>query len=371
MHFQLRTEGDSPMRKAGAIYLWTAIGCLPLYGLHLPLCVLAARLLGVSRIKAYLAAHINNPLTIIPLLYVEIGIGRWLFTGQWPVLKRGGLRGLVGSWDIGRDLLVGSLVLGLVLGALFAAISLVVSARWKKSHFPAHLREATSKRYVEAGVFAWEFVRGKLKHDPAPYQILQSGVLPREGRLLDLGCGRGILLSLLDTAVDLHASGEWPSDWAAPPDRLELVGIERRPRMVAAARIGTAGAAQIIEADLADVDLPRCRAAILVDVLHYLEPAVQLSLIDRVAAALEPGGLLLIREADAALGPRFWTTRFAERLCAMARGHFGQRFGYRTLDEWSALARERGLSIEANPAWGGTPYANVLIAATKKSEANP
>src|SRR5262245_29953773 len=74
MHYQLRTEADTPARTAGAVFIGTLIGCLPVYGAQLVLCFGLARILGLSRVKAYLAAHVNNPLTAPFLLALEFGV---------------------------------------------------------------------------------------------------------------------------------------------------------------------------------------------------------------------------------------------------------------------------------------------------------
>ena len=105
---------------------------------------------------------------------------------------------------------------------------------------------------------------------------------------------------------------------------------------------------------------------LLLDVLHYLPAAAQERLLARAAACLEPGGVLLVREADADGRARFLATRAAERLCALARGHLRQRFRYRTGEEWRALLAAQCLAVApATPLSAGTPYANVLLEARK------
>ncbi|MEA2694170.1 MAG: hypothetical protein QOJ16_3557, partial [Acidobacteriota bacterium] len=47
--------------------------------------------------------------------------------------------------------------------------------------------------------------------------------------------------------------------------------------------------------------------------------------------------------------------------CAMARGHFRQRFHFRSAAEWRRLLEERGFAITIVPMSDGTPYANVLF----------
>lgn len=365
MHYQLRTEGDTPVRQAVAIWLGTVIGCQPLYGLHLPMSVVAARLLGISRIKTYLAAHVNNPLTAPLLLVVGAGLGHWIFTGRWPRPRIDELRS-IGVLELSRDLLVGSLVIGVVLGTLFGLISLVISLRWKTSRFITQLRDAVSKRYVETGITNWEFVRGKLKHDPVYYELMRSGVLPRSGLLLDLGCGRGIVPALVRTSAELSAADEWADDWPPPPSELELVGVDSRARHVKTARTAMGDDARFEVADLRHFEPPRADAVILFDVLHYLGPRDQDRLLQRIAAALEPGGSLLVREADADGGMRFLMTRAAERFCSICRGEWSRRFHYRGRTEWEALLTEHGFEFDTRPMGDGTPYSNVLIRALKR-----
>lgn len=193
--------------------------------------------------------------------------------------------------------------------------------------FPALARQA-ARRYRPAGRFVEGFVQGKLRHDPVYAHLLAHWEewLPQAGLVLDLGCGRGILLALLAAARRL---GE---------ERLagiRLKGIDRRQRDVAAARLALGEEAEISLADLRTTPIPACHAALLVDVLLYLAPTEQDLLLARAAKALpRNGGVLIVREADAAAGWRFPATVLAERLCAWARGQFRHRYHYRSAAAW-------------------------------------
>jgi len=363
MHYQLRTGKHSPATTAMSVWLGTIVGCTPFYGLHLAICVGLSTLFGLSRVKSYLAAHVNNPLTLPFLLYAEATVGHWMFTGRVPSLSLDAWRE-VGALAVGRDLLVGSLVVGTVLGGVLALGAYLVASRWRESGGRTRLVEETARRYMESGIIHWEFVRGKLRHDPVYFGLLASGLLPERGQLIDLGCGRGILLSLLRTAPTLE-SEQWPADWPAPPRDLTLTGVDFRPKAVAAARSALGAAATITHADLDAFDVPACDAAVLLDVLHYLGPASQARLLASVARALRPGGVLLLREPDAGRPLRFALTRVQERICAIARRDWRQGFHYRTLAGWNELLERQGLKTTSLAMWEGTPYANVLVAARK------
>jgi len=370
MHYLLRTEGGTPLRQALSVWLGVLIGCTPLWGVHLLLCMALGRLLGLSRIKCFVATHINNPLTAPFLIYFEIALGHWLLTGDWPSPDLAEARA-AGLLSLGRDVFVGSLVLGTVLGAVLAAVAYFVGLRWSAAPLRVRLREEASRKYLETGIPNWEFVRAKLKFDTVFDYLIRSGDLSQDGRLLDLGCGRGILLALVASARTLFKGGDWPAEGPPPPGVLELTGVESRNRLVRTARTALGEEAEIREEDLATFDPPSCRIAVLLDVLHFLPFDDQERLLRRVAAAIEPGGSLILREPDAAAGARFALTRFAGRLFAILRGRWKRRLYFRSANSWMELVRQSGLSPESQPMSAGTPYARVLIRAVRTATGTP
>jgi len=227
------------------------------------------------------------------------------------------------------------------------------------------LFEAATRPYVGAGTFAWRFARGKLRHDPVFFFLLRRGLLPDRESLLDLGCGRGILLSLLKAAKEQYQTGVWPRDWPVPPLNLGLRGIELSESRVRAARHALGGGARVDLCDLRNVDLPPCSVIVMIDVLFYLDREEQERLLDRAAAALKPGGFLLVRETDAGAGFAFRVTRWSERFAGVLRGEFAQRLHYRSAVQWIAELAGRSFSVRAEPMSKGTPFANVLFVARK------
>jgi SAM-dependent methyltransferase len=232
------------------------------------------------------------------------------------------------------------------------------------------LFEAATRPYIEVGRYAWHFARGKLRHDPVYFSLLRRGLLPDRGSLLDLGCGQGVLLSLIRAAKEQYRAGLWPRDWPAPPLNLGLHGIELRADRVQVARRALGSSVQVDLRDLRDLDFQPCAVIVMLDVMHYLGEAEQQRLLEKVAGALEPGGLLLLREADAGAGFAFQVTRWSERIASALRGEFGQPLHYRSAVHWIAELARRGFSVGAEPMSEGTPFANVLFVA-KKSPTPP
>lgn len=363
--YRLRTEGGSPNRLAGAVALGVFIGCTPFYGLHLALCIVFAKILGLNRALTYLAAHVSLPGVWPLLVFAELQIGRLLRGAGLLSIRPAEIRQLELK-QFFVDLLFGSAVVGAVLAAGFGFFTLWAARRRQRHPHVEALIERTAYRYLDTGMFNWEFVRGKLRHDPVYFNLLRRGFLPPQGRLLDLGCGRGILLALLRTARELFENGEYPEDWPPPPV-LHLHGLEGRPKDAEAARHALGESATIETADLQDAVFPPSEAVLLLDVLHYLPAQAQEDLLARIAHILTPGGVLLIRDADAAAGWRFTATRVQERLMALSRRHWKQRFHYRSAAEWRELLERLGLETDQEPMGMGTPYGNVLIAARRKT----
>lgn len=227
--------------------------------------------------------------------------------------------------------------------------------------------DAATLPYARAGKYAYHFVRGKLRHDPVYRAILKNGLLPNEGRLVDIGCGLGILSALLIEARNQHQVENWNPDWSTPPQNLELHGVELLDWKVETARQALGDRATICQGDIRTFELPDCSAAILLDVLLYLNAAEQRQILQRIARTLQPGGTLLLREGDAAGGLRYYVTNLAEHICCLWRGQGWQALHYRSTAEWIALLEELGFSVDSLPMSQGTPFSNVLFRATRVS----
>lgn len=219
--------------------------------------------------------------------------------------------------------------------------------------------------YARAGQYAYQFARGKLRYDPVFHAVLKDGLLPNQGRLLDLGCGLGVLPALLNQARSQYQAGNWFADWPTPPQHLELLGVELLQWKVTAATQALEDKATIRQGDIRTIELPQCSGIVILDVLLYLNAAEQQQILQRIAQALQPGGVLLLCEGNAAGGLRFHITRLAEQICCLSRGQGWQPLHYRSTKEWMALLQELGFSVESLPMSQGTPFANVLFRATR------
>jgi uncharacterized protein (DUF2062 family)/trans-aconitate methyltransferase len=358
--YRYRTEHDTPVRQALAIGLGLYIGASPFIGFHLALSLGLGWLFGLNRFRVYLAANISNPL-VAPFLYaLEIQVGSWLRTGH--VLTAARLHE-VRLQGLAIDILLGSVVVGLGLAVAGTLLTYWGSGARRGSPEEARLVAAAAERYLSAGIGAWEFARSKLRFDPVYLQVLRDGRLPARGRLMDLGCGQGLMLALIATASDEQRRGTWPASWPPAPEALELHGVETRPRVVKRARKVLGDAATISDVDLATWSPPPCDAVILVDVLHLLSRDVQDGLIGGLSRAMSPGGILIVREADAAAGWKFQMVRAGNRFNSLWQGRFRRPFCFDSVAGWTARLARAGFAIEAVTRHDSGPFGNVLLQA--------
>jgi uncharacterized protein (DUF2062 family)/SAM-dependent methyltransferase len=358
--YDLRLEGEGRAREAAALGLGLFIGCTPFYGFHLLLCWVVGRLLGLNRLKMYLVANISNPIFSPFLVFAEIQTGAWVRRHDLHHLTLAAIR-QTSPWTFGADLLIGSAVVGVALGVPVAVATWITGGLRRDDPALAQLWRRASDPYLTVGITAWEFARGKLRGDPVYRALLRPGVVIPGGTLVDLGCGGGLALSMLGAAAVLRDEG-LP---IAAPGVERLIGVELRGRAARVARQVLEGRAEIREGDVRGIALPPCRTILLLDVLHMIGRTEQERLLDQAVAALEPGGTLVIREADASGGWGFTVVRAGNRLKSLVTGNWTQRFAFRTHAEWTALLRDRGLRVETHAADAGTPFANLLVIGTR------
>lgn len=227
----------------------------------------------------------------------------------------------------------------------------------------AALADAASVPYRPAGRFAWRFARGKLSRDPAFAAILTRGLLDGRRRILDLGCGQGLLAAWLLAAHAAQLEGRWPRDWPRPPAPERLTGVEINPREVARARAALGARAHIVEGDIRHVDYGPADAIVILDVLHYIDYASQEAVLTRARAALAPRGMLLLRVGDAAGGSGFALSTLVDRIVALARHRRLVPLACRPAQEWRSLLTRLGFATETLPMSQGTPFVNVLLVA--------
>ncbi len=226
------------------------------------------------------------------------------------------------------------------------------------------LAHAAAQRYRRSGLFAYRFALGKLGGDPVFAALLARGIIPQRARLLDLGCGQGVLAAWIDAARTSFRAEQWPEGWPPPPEPSEFRGIELMPRDVERAQAALGSLARIECADIRTAEFGRADVVIILDVLHYMNPTEQEQVLQRVRSSIGEAGRLLLRVGDAAGGWRFDMSRWVDAAVLYLRGHRSAHLYCRSLQSWHDLLANCGFSAQPIPMSKGTPFANVLLLAT-------
>jgi SAM-dependent methyltransferase len=223
------------------------------------------------------------------------------------------------------------------------------------------LIDRASEPYRNAGLFAYNFARGKLGGDPVFRAMLERGLLLGRGHILDLGCGQGLLASWLRAAQFCYENGAWPQGWPPAPKPHATRGIELMVRDVDRAHAALGPACDISQGDIRSAEFGSTDAVIILDVLHYMAEEEQMKVLKRVRAALPARGLLLLRVGDAAGGLRFRYSQWVDKTVMLLRGHSSVATHCRSAAQWRELLLECGFEVQATPMSEGTRFANVLL----------
>lgn len=177
--------------------------------------------------------------------------------------------------------------------------------------------------------------------------------VPTAGEIVDLGCGHGLFSNLL-------ALGH--------PQR-HVTGIDLDPAKIDIARetVGTRTNVTFLCGDITQLDLPRCQAISIIDVMYLLPPGAQRAVLQACASILSPGGTLVWKAQEKR--PRWkyvWT--YGQELLATSIGLTQGRRG-----KLHFLAREEAEAALASAGFEPTtvemrswrPYSDILYLARR------
>jgi 2-polyprenyl-3-methyl-5-hydroxy-6-metoxy-1,4-benzoquinol methylase len=289
---------------------------------------------------------VGNPLTAGPILFSEIQLGHRMLHGAWLPVTLVDVETL-GILGLFANLMVGSVILGVALGALLGAVTWLV-ARAGGHHETYHeLVDAVVLQFVDVSIRDAEAARARLLSDPIYPFLIAEGVLGAGGRWLDLGCGRG----LVGVLVGLFSPAQEPRSY---------LGVDKSDRYVRAARqaLESFSGCMVQTVDLRDFDPPQADVIVINDVLRFLPFAAQDALLRRLARGLPPGARMFVREHDAAGGWRFAWAALLETCTSVLPGRPRHGTHYRRAgDLRNALVaagfnvQDRAVARAASPAW--------------------
>lgn len=137
---------DTPRSIALGLFWGTVIAWTPTVGLQMIMAIITASLLRVNRLAAVVMVWLSNPLTLVPMYWLEYRIGKWMLAlggtsyDPWTrerfaalfetVMAQDMLPALATLADAGWSLLFPMCVGGLPIGALNGVVLAVAVHRY-------------------------------------------------------------------------------------------------------------------------------------------------------------------------------------------------------------------------------------------------
>lgn len=195
-----------------------------------------------------------------------------------------------------------------------------------------HHRSAVIRNYIYKGpVLEW-YIRIKLYLEKN-YDVLDKW-LPRDARIVDIGCGYGQAAFML----------------ALRGDRRRLLGLDYDADKMALVDhcFLTSDRIRFQCSDITSCELPEADVFLLNDMLHYLNPDAQRQLLGHCAEKLSSGGRIVIRDGDTSFGRKhrlterteLWSTRILGFNKTKGNLHF---ISTKQMKDW---AESLGLHVE-------------------------
>lgn len=198
--------------------------------------------------------------------------------------------------------------------------------------------------YAPCGAWVRSYVW--LRWRLCPFALI-AAELPEQGLVVDVGCGYGLLANLL----------------ALRSPKSLVHGIDRSGGRIAVAQrtVGTRDNVRFLRRDLDEVELPCCAAVVATDVLHHLSFPLQARLLERIYAALEPGGRLVLLEVDRQWGSwKYWYVFLVDRLL-----NVGATVCHSAARDLMARARGIGFHVQVRSVDHHLPFPDVLLVCRK------
>ena len=161
---------------------------------------------------------------------------------------------------------------------------------------PRYFREQLIYNYLYKGpVLEWYM---RIKTQMENNYTLFDQLVPKQGRILDIGCGYGFMPYMLHfLSPERTITGmDYDADKIATAAHCYLKNEKL----------------EFVYADVVNYNFGKHDAFIISDVLHYLQPEEQEQVLLRCWEQLEPGGVIIVRDGDADLGKRHEGTRLTE-----------------------------------------------------------
>ena len=196
---------------------------------------------------------------------------------------------------------------------------------------------------------AWESFYLRTRWRLCPFETVESHV-PRKGRILDFGCGYGMLSNFLSLKS---------------PDR-QVLGIDLNKARIEVAMRSSKGHPEVSFrlGDVRDFQSIPFDAVVMTDVLHHIDENNVRVLLRIIRSCLSDDGTLVVLDVDRSPRRKFYTTYVIDRLLNLTRP-----LHYRSRNLLMLLLGRSGFHVhQVVPADQGLPLSDVIYLCKKDKE---
>jgi 2-polyprenyl-3-methyl-5-hydroxy-6-metoxy-1,4-benzoquinol methylase len=194
----------------------------------------------------------------------------------------------------------------------------------------------------------WESFYLRTRWRLCPFEVVESYV-PRKGRILDFGCGYGMLSNFLGLKS---------------PER-QVLGIDLNKARIEVAKRSSKGHPEVCFqlGDVRDFQGIPFDAVVVTDVLHHIDEANVRVLLRIIRSCLSDHGTLVVLDVDRSPFRKFYTTYLIDRLLNPSRA-----LHHRSRDLLIHLLDQTGFRVHRTlPADRGLPLSDVIYLCKKEN----
>lgn len=220
---------------------------------------------------------------------------------------------------------------------------------------PDYFRTKLYSNYIYKSPILENYLKIKLKMEDN-YAVFHQ-LLPVKGKIMDIGCGYGFLSYMLSFLSEER----------------EILGLDYDEDKIATAEHAYSKTDNLhfVAADIMDYDFQDQDAFVLMDVIHYLEPAAQEQLLQKCIDHLNPDGIILLRDGVTDIGKQHKRTLLSELFSTKILG-FNKKgslpLSFNSYATIKAIVEKAGASIEIHSESHRT--SNVLFTIKTTSHAH-